>query len=117
MAWREAPFYTERERAALAWTEAVTLASVDHVPDEVYVAVRKQFTDEELVAPFAGHYCHQQLEPAGDQFPQRARLAASCSAARARSGRQTEEIQEERRCHDDQSITRTGGPGAKYLAR
>lgn len=49
MAWREAPFYTERERAALAWTEAVTLVSVDHAPDEVYTTVRKQFTDEELV--------------------------------------------------------------------
>ena len=49
MAWREAPFYSERERAALAWTEAVTLVSVDHVPDEVYAAVRKQLTDEELV--------------------------------------------------------------------
>ena len=49
MAWREAPFYTERERAALAWAEAVTLVSVDHVPDEAYIAVRKQFTDEELI--------------------------------------------------------------------
>jgi alkylhydroperoxidase family enzyme len=49
VAWREAPFYTERERAALAWAEAVTLVSVDHVPDEAYVAVRKQFTDEELI--------------------------------------------------------------------
>ena len=34
--WRETPFYSERERAALAWTEAVTLVSVGHVPDEVY---------------------------------------------------------------------------------
>jgi AhpD family alkylhydroperoxidase len=34
-AWREAPFYTERERAALAWTEAVTQVAQDHVPDEV----------------------------------------------------------------------------------
>jgi len=49
VAWREAPFYTERERAALAWAEAVTLVSVDHVPDEAYIAVRKQFTDEELI--------------------------------------------------------------------
>ncbi len=37
--WREAPFYTERERAALEWTEAVTLVSVDHVPDDVYEKV------------------------------------------------------------------------------
>jgi len=49
IAWREAPFYTERERAALAWTDAVTLVSLDHVPDEVYAEVRKHFTDEELV--------------------------------------------------------------------
>ena len=49
LVWREAPFYTERERAALAWAEAVTLVSVDHVPDEVYAAVREQFNDEELI--------------------------------------------------------------------
>jgi alkylhydroperoxidase family enzyme len=49
VAWREAPFYTERERAALAWTEAVTLVSVDHVPDEVYEEVHKHFSDEELI--------------------------------------------------------------------
>ena len=49
VAWREAPFFTERERAALAWAEAVTLIAVDHVPDEVYEETRKHFTDEELV--------------------------------------------------------------------
>ena len=38
-AWRECPYYTERERAALAWTEAVTLIAADHVPDAVYAAV------------------------------------------------------------------------------
>lgn len=48
-AWRETPFYTERERAALAWTEAVTLVAQDHVPDEVYEYVKKHFTDVELV--------------------------------------------------------------------
>jgi AhpD family alkylhydroperoxidase len=48
-AWREAPFYTERERAALAWTEAVTLVSQTHVPDEVYELARQRFSDEELV--------------------------------------------------------------------
>ncbi|MBO0799736.1 MAG: carboxymuconolactone decarboxylase family protein [Blastocatellia bacterium] len=48
-AWREAPFYSDRERAALAWTEAVTLVSEDHVPDEVYEEVRKRFSEEELV--------------------------------------------------------------------
>lgn len=48
-AWREAPVYTERERAALAWTEAVTLVSEKHVPDEVYEEVRKQFSEKEII--------------------------------------------------------------------
>jgi AhpD family alkylhydroperoxidase len=48
-AWREAPAYTDRERAALAWTEAVTLVSQTHVPDDVYEQVRAQFSDAELV--------------------------------------------------------------------
>ncbi len=48
-AWREAPIYTARERAALAWTEAVTLVSETHVPDEVYDQVRKQFSEKEIV--------------------------------------------------------------------
>lgn len=48
-AWRETPFYTERERAALAWAEAVTLITEGHVPDEVYEQARGQFSEEELV--------------------------------------------------------------------
>jgi|SRR6185312_2512945 len=48
-AWRETPFFSDRERAALAWAEAVTLVSVDHVPDAIYEDVREQFTEEELV--------------------------------------------------------------------
>src|SRR5712691_8534598 len=48
-AWRETPFYTERERAALAWTEALTLVSQTHVPDVVYDEVRKQFNEREIV--------------------------------------------------------------------
>ncbi len=48
-AWRETPFYTVRERAALAWTEAVTLVSEGNVPDEVYEEARKNFTEKELV--------------------------------------------------------------------
>jgi AhpD family alkylhydroperoxidase len=47
--WREAPFFTQRERAALAWTEAVTLVSRDQVPDDVFEIARKQFSDKELV--------------------------------------------------------------------
>jgi AhpD family alkylhydroperoxidase len=47
-AWREAPYYTDRERAALAWTEAVTRVGDTHVPDEVYEEVRPHFTEKEL---------------------------------------------------------------------
>src|SRR6478752_2103019 len=48
-AWSETPFYSERERAALEWTEAVTLVADSHVPDAVYERVRQQFTEQELV--------------------------------------------------------------------
>jgi AhpD family alkylhydroperoxidase len=48
-AWRESPLYTERERAALAWTESLTLISQTHAPDEDYELVRAQFKDDELV--------------------------------------------------------------------
>ncbi len=47
-AWRETPYYSERERAALEWTEALTLVSDTHVPDEVYERVREQFSEDEL---------------------------------------------------------------------
>lgn len=49
-AWRETPFYSERERAALAWTEALTLVHETHAPDDVYEEVRKHFTEEEVVS-------------------------------------------------------------------
>jgi AhpD family alkylhydroperoxidase len=49
-AWRETPFFSGRERAALAWTEALTLISETHAPDDVYEGVRQQFTEVELVA-------------------------------------------------------------------
>lgn len=48
-AWREAPFYSDRERAALAWAEAVTMVTEGHVPDEVYEQARKQFPETELI--------------------------------------------------------------------
>ncbi|MEB2314030.1 MAG: carboxymuconolactone decarboxylase family protein [Polyangiaceae bacterium] len=48
-AWREAPFYTDRERAALAWTEAVTDIAGRGVPEEVYDEARRQFGEKELV--------------------------------------------------------------------
>ena len=48
-AWRETPYYSARERAALEWTEALTLVSETHVPDDVYERVRAQFSEDELV--------------------------------------------------------------------
>jgi AhpD family alkylhydroperoxidase len=48
-AWEETPFFSERERAALQWTEALTLVADGHVPDAVFEAVRPHFTDDELV--------------------------------------------------------------------
>lgn len=47
-AWRECPYYSERERAALEWTEAVTLVADGHVPDAVYESVRPLFDEREL---------------------------------------------------------------------
>ncbi len=47
--WRETPFYSDRERAALAWTEALTLISQTSAPDEVYEHARQHFTEKELV--------------------------------------------------------------------
>jgi AhpD family alkylhydroperoxidase len=47
-AWEESPYYSDRERAALAWTEAVTNVKDSHVPDEVYERVRSFFAEKEL---------------------------------------------------------------------
>ena len=48
-AWREAPVFNARERAALAWAEAITLITEGHVPDDVYDEARRQFSEKELV--------------------------------------------------------------------
>jgi AhpD family alkylhydroperoxidase len=48
-AWRESPLYSERERAALAWTEALTLISETHAPDDVYDDLRRHYSEEEIV--------------------------------------------------------------------
>ena len=48
-AWREAPFYTERERAALAWAEALTKIKDGQVADDIYEAAQNQFSEEELI--------------------------------------------------------------------
>src|SRR3954468_23784196 len=49
-AWRETPFFTDRERAALAWAEAVTLVSETHVPDDLYKETSRHFSEAELVS-------------------------------------------------------------------
>ncbi len=49
-AWRETPFYSERERAALAWTESLTQIADSHAPDEAYQVVCNEFSEKELVA-------------------------------------------------------------------
>lgn len=48
-AWRDAPFYTDRERAALAWAEALTRITNGCVPDEVFEEAKEQFTEDELI--------------------------------------------------------------------
>jgi alkylhydroperoxidase family enzyme len=47
-AWHETPFYSERERAALAWTEALTFVHDNHVPDELFADVRRHFNETEI---------------------------------------------------------------------
>lgn len=48
-AWRESPYYTDRERAALAWTEALTLISSTHAPDEDFAELQKHFSEQEII--------------------------------------------------------------------
>jgi AhpD family alkylhydroperoxidase len=48
-AWRESPYYTDRERAALAWIESITLVAGTQAPDDVFAEVRKHFSDKEIV--------------------------------------------------------------------
>lgn len=49
-AWRDTPFFTDRERAALSWTESLTLIAQTHAPDDVYEDVRQHFSERDLVA-------------------------------------------------------------------
>jgi AhpD family alkylhydroperoxidase len=50
VAWQEAPYYSERERAALAWCEALTMVAASEVPDDLYDELRRHFDEEEVVA-------------------------------------------------------------------
>jgi len=76
-AWREAPLYTDRERAALAWAEAVTKLEKNNVPDDVYKQTLTEFSEEELVdltMAVNGINCWNRLNvafrtPAGDYVP------------------------------------------------
>lgn len=49
-AWREAPFYSDKERAALEWTEALTLIHENHITDDFYEEINRHFTEEEMMA-------------------------------------------------------------------
>src|SRR3977135_4406143 len=87
-AWRETPFYTDRERAALEWTEQLTLIAGKDVPDDLYLRVREHFSEEELVLltlaivqingynrfaisfrPEVGSSQHQQVDEASHRAP------------------------------------------------
>ena len=87
-AWRETPFYSDRERAALEWTEAVTRLADTHVPDEVYERVKAHFTEAELVTLTLGVVvinCWNRLAvsfraPAGTYQPKPVQVNAGASA-------------------------------------
>jgi len=87
-AWRETPFYNDRERAALEWTEAVTRLADTHVPDEVYDRVKAHFTEAELVTLTLGVVvinCWNRLAvsfraPAGTYQPKPVQVNAAASA-------------------------------------
>jgi len=66
-AWEESPYYTDRERAALAWTEAVTRITDGHVPDAVYDAVKKHFSEKRA--------CRSHLGDRGDQCVERVAIS------------------------------------------
>ncbi len=68
MVWEATPFFTEHERAALAWTEAVTLVGQGHASDDICQLARGSFSENDLVNPDPGNYRHQRMEPIGDQF-------------------------------------------------
>ena len=77
-AWRECPYYTERERAALAWTEAVTLTTTGHVPDPVYEEVQRALQRKRIVGPNFRCDRHQHVEPSVNCVPYSPRNLPSC---------------------------------------
>jgi AhpD family alkylhydroperoxidase len=84
-AWEECPYYSERERAALAWTEAVTCISDNHAPDDVYERVRPHFGEKELAdltLAVAAINAFNRLAIAGRAVPGTYQVPASAAAAR-----------------------------------
>jgi len=78
--WHETPFFTPRERAALAWTEAVTRISTDGAPDDVYAALGEQFTPKEqmdLTLAIAMINCWNRLAISFRMMPSGANLSDS----------------------------------------
>jgi AhpD family alkylhydroperoxidase len=84
--WREAPFFTERERAALAWSEAVTLVSQEQVPDNVFEVARKEFSDKEVVDLTMAVIAINGWNPSGHQFSCGRWDLSTCAAAGRRQG-------------------------------
>jgi AhpD family alkylhydroperoxidase len=82
-AWRESPYYSERERAALAWTEAVTLITDGHAPDQVYEEVRRHFSEKELADLNPGSSDYQRMESARHRVTYRTGDVPTGKAARA----------------------------------
>ncbi len=75
--WQDTPFFDERERAALEWTEAVTLVADTRVPDDVYERARQHFTEQQLINSDTRHYEHQRVRSAERRIPiGRRRLSA-----------------------------------------
>jgi AhpD family alkylhydroperoxidase len=92
-AWRECPYYTDRERAALAWTEAVTRVADTHVPDEVYEQVRKVFSEKEiadLTLAVAAINAWNRLAISGRTTPERTSLQKKNETGDVSAGRTRE---------------------------
>jgi len=78
-AWREAPFYTDRERAALAWTEAVTRITDGHVADQVYEEVRPHFSEEAYLQPSSSSVLPDAAGPAPPMLIENCRISCFLS--------------------------------------
>ena len=81
-AWREAPFYSARERAALEWAEALTFVAEEHVPDELYERVRAELSELELVDLTVAVAAIKYMESNKHRLPHRGRLLQTPGAPR-----------------------------------